>query len=208
MQNTTNFNLKKPDYTDFADIQDINDNMDTLDTALKATQDRLVLSATTDHAYVTSGLDDSTGEPCIGLVGYNNNGHYYSLGLNKDIVNFGIDGTNVTYFDIASADGSVEWTGTGGTQRYNTLVKKGPVVSLSINVYNLAANSHTAYGSYWEVPEAFRPRGTRYINGYFVRQDNGVITPCMYAVNHDGSVDVSFGSAYVSQFFFAGTYLI
>ena len=36
MQNTTNLNLKKPDYTDFADIQDINDNMDTIDAELAA----------------------------------------------------------------------------------------------------------------------------------------------------------------------------
>lgn len=36
MQTTTNYNLKKPDYTDFADIQDINDNMDTIDGELAA----------------------------------------------------------------------------------------------------------------------------------------------------------------------------
>lgn len=36
MQNTTHYNLKKPDYTDFADIQDINDNMDTIDEQLAA----------------------------------------------------------------------------------------------------------------------------------------------------------------------------
>ena len=36
MQNTTHYNLKKPDYTDFADIQDINDNMDTIDGKLAA----------------------------------------------------------------------------------------------------------------------------------------------------------------------------
>ena len=36
MQNTTHYNLKKPDYTDFADIQDINDNMDTIDEELAA----------------------------------------------------------------------------------------------------------------------------------------------------------------------------
>ena len=36
MQNTTHYNLKKPDYTDFADIQDINENMDTIDAELAA----------------------------------------------------------------------------------------------------------------------------------------------------------------------------
>lgn len=36
MQYSTNYNLKKPDYTDFADIQDINDNMDTIDAQLAA----------------------------------------------------------------------------------------------------------------------------------------------------------------------------
>lgn len=34
MQRTTNYNLKKPDYTDFADIQDINDNMEIIDEKL------------------------------------------------------------------------------------------------------------------------------------------------------------------------------
>ena len=34
MDNTTHYNLKKPDYSDFADIQDINDNMDTIDAEL------------------------------------------------------------------------------------------------------------------------------------------------------------------------------
>ena len=34
MQNTTNFNLKKPDYADPVDIQDINDNMDIIDTKI------------------------------------------------------------------------------------------------------------------------------------------------------------------------------
>lgn len=36
MQNTTHYNLKKPDYTDFADVFDINDNMDTIDGKLAA----------------------------------------------------------------------------------------------------------------------------------------------------------------------------
>jgi hypothetical protein len=36
MQNTINYNLKKPDYTDFADIKDINDNMDKIDEELAA----------------------------------------------------------------------------------------------------------------------------------------------------------------------------
>lgn len=39
MQQTPNYNLLKPDYTDFADVQKLNDNMDTLDTALKAVSD-------------------------------------------------------------------------------------------------------------------------------------------------------------------------
>lgn len=34
MENTTNFNLKKPEYTDPVDIKDINDNMDIIDIEL------------------------------------------------------------------------------------------------------------------------------------------------------------------------------
>ena len=36
MQRTTNYNFKKPDYTDFADIQDLNDNFDAIDEELAA----------------------------------------------------------------------------------------------------------------------------------------------------------------------------
>lgn len=36
MENTTNYNLKKPEYEDNADIKDINDNMDTIDEELYA----------------------------------------------------------------------------------------------------------------------------------------------------------------------------
>lgn len=50
MQNTTNLNLKKPEYTDFADIQDINDNMDILDGALHDTQNSVATFASSDTA--------------------------------------------------------------------------------------------------------------------------------------------------------------
>ena len=39
MEQTTNYSLKKPEYTDVADIADINDNMDTIDTTLKSLSD-------------------------------------------------------------------------------------------------------------------------------------------------------------------------
>lgn len=50
MQNTTNLNLKKPEYTDFADIQDINDNMDTLDDAIHDTQNSVATFTSSDVA--------------------------------------------------------------------------------------------------------------------------------------------------------------
>lgn len=50
MQNTTNLNLKKPDYTDFADIQDINDNMDALDEAIHDTQNSVATFTSSDVA--------------------------------------------------------------------------------------------------------------------------------------------------------------
>lgn len=36
MKYTTNYNLKKPDYTDLADVEDFNENMDTIDSELKS----------------------------------------------------------------------------------------------------------------------------------------------------------------------------
>ena len=50
MQNTTNLNLKKPEYTDFADIQDINDNMDMLDEAIHDTQNSVATFTSSDVA--------------------------------------------------------------------------------------------------------------------------------------------------------------
>lgn len=43
MQNTTNYNLKKPEYSDTADNKDYNDNMDAIDTALKNNNDNINL---------------------------------------------------------------------------------------------------------------------------------------------------------------------
>lgn len=50
MENTTNLNLKKPDYTDFADIFDINDNMDDIDEAIHDTKNSIATFASSDVA--------------------------------------------------------------------------------------------------------------------------------------------------------------
>lgn len=42
MKYTSNYNLKKPDYTDPADIQDVNDNADIIDQKLKENADNLL----------------------------------------------------------------------------------------------------------------------------------------------------------------------
>ena len=39
MTNTTNYNLKKPDYTDFVDVEDFNDNADAIDAQMKTNAD-------------------------------------------------------------------------------------------------------------------------------------------------------------------------
>ena len=57
MQNTTNYNLKKPEYTDFADIADINDNMDTIDAQLAAPTGDSADSTTT---FTTSDTADGS----------------------------------------------------------------------------------------------------------------------------------------------------
>jgi len=57
MQNTINYNLKKPDYTDFADIADINDNMDTIDAQLAAPTGDSADSTTT---FTTSDTADGS----------------------------------------------------------------------------------------------------------------------------------------------------
>lgn len=45
MNNTTNYNLKKPETTDNVKIQDINDNMDAIDTQLKANANNIATKA-------------------------------------------------------------------------------------------------------------------------------------------------------------------
>lgn len=57
MEQTTNYNLKKPEYTDFADIQDINDNMDTIDAQLAAPTGDSADSTTT---FTTSDTADGS----------------------------------------------------------------------------------------------------------------------------------------------------
>ena len=57
MQTTTNYELKKPDYTNFSDIQDLNDNMDTIDELLASpTGD----TADSTVAFTSSDVDDAS----------------------------------------------------------------------------------------------------------------------------------------------------
>ena len=54
--NTTNFNLKKPAYTDTADIADINGNMDKVDVSLNGLADAIAIVANGNtHAAITAG---------------------------------------------------------------------------------------------------------------------------------------------------------
>ena len=54
--NTTNFNLKKPAYTDTADIMDINGNMDKVESALSGLSEGLaIVSKNNTHAAITKG---------------------------------------------------------------------------------------------------------------------------------------------------------
>jgi hypothetical protein len=41
MNNTTNYNLKKPESTDFYNVDDSNDNMDIIDTEMKSQSDKI-----------------------------------------------------------------------------------------------------------------------------------------------------------------------
>lgn len=42
MQNTTNYNLKKPELTDYVNINDLNDNADIIDAKLKENADEIM----------------------------------------------------------------------------------------------------------------------------------------------------------------------
>lgn len=54
--NTTNFNLKKPAYTDTADIADINGNMDKVDVSLNGLADAIAIVANNNtHDAITAG---------------------------------------------------------------------------------------------------------------------------------------------------------
>lgn len=54
MQQTTNLNLKKPDYADAPDIQDINDNMDILDTEIPKKVDKVTGKGLSTEDYTTT----------------------------------------------------------------------------------------------------------------------------------------------------------
>ena len=54
--NTSNFNLKKPAYTDTADVKDFNDNMDKVDGSLNGLADAIAIVANNNtHAAITAG---------------------------------------------------------------------------------------------------------------------------------------------------------
>lgn len=280
MQNTTNLNLKKPEYTDFADIADINDNMDTLDAAVHDTKDSVVaftssdvadgsatswttvtkvdsgethksifakmsqmfknirylykllgttdissigngtvtnalsvlnakvtFSANTTQAYIDSGLDGTTGRyPGVGLRAFNSSGNNYSIGINEWNIQFGIDGVAKVVRRIDADSSTIQWTGSGGTSRRNTLSRIGEFVSLSYNVYNLA--SVPAQGTYWRIPEGFRPSSVRYLNGFVVASNNQML-PAVFEIATNGNISITLSSSTtVSQIFFAGSYVI
>lgn len=108
MNNTTNFNLKKPEYTDFADIQDINDNMDTIDAELAAPSGD-ISNATVDTATASSAMypipaAEDTMKVILGKI------RKFFSDIKSAITGLSISGTTVTY---TKADGS---TGTITTQ--------------------------------------------------------------------------------------------
>lgn len=60
MQNTENYNLKKPDYMDFADVKDLNDNMDIIDEILA---DKLDKTGDASNAKVATATTSSASYP-------------------------------------------------------------------------------------------------------------------------------------------------
>ena len=119
MQNTTNFNLKKPEYTDPVDIQDINDNMDIIDTQLqgKTTKTTQIVAgngltgggALDTSRTITLGTPTSVTNATTNSV--TTTGHTHALTLTKaDITGLGIpaNDTNTEY----SAGANVQISGT------------------------------------------------------------------------------------------------
>lgn len=83
MQNTTNFGLRKPDYTDPADVQDLNFNADIIDTQLKSNADAVSTAVGNLQGQIT--LNKGT------MDGHINNGDLHVTSVLKANYNLAYD---------------------------------------------------------------------------------------------------------------------
>lgn len=100
----------------------------------------------------------------------------------------------------------VAWDGTGGAARNNYAVRRGNVVSISYNVYNI---SLPANGQYWHVASALAPSATRIISGFVINSSGGALIPATYIIGTDGKISIALSTSITaSQFMLCGTYVI
>lgn len=83
MQNTPNYNLRKPDYEDFADIVILNQNADIIDTEMKridsiSTNNRIDVQNLTQSVNATQSI--------LSIVGNNLNDHVMNMAQHNQIM--------------------------------------------------------------------------------------------------------------------------
>ena len=110
---------------------------------------------------------------------------------------------------VAPGTGTITKTtkSSSGTLDFATCNKKGDFVSVSGRVYNLPGTT-TAIGSFFSIPEGYRPPATVYVFGYMQINNVGTI-PVLAEITPEGSVNLGYSaSSYVSQVGFSGFYKI
>ena len=127
MQNTPNYNLKKPDYTDFADVMDLNDDMDIIDTTLADKLDKTgdaseakVATATTSSASYPIPAAGDTLKAILGKI------RKFMTDIKAAFVDASVSGTTIT---LTKADGTTKQITTQDTWNANTTEQAGYVAA-------------------------------------------------------------------------------
>ena len=97
---------------------------------------------------------------------------------------------------------------TNGTVYQNQVQRRGNIVSAVGRIAGMTANN-AANGTYFTVPEGYRPPMAVYVPGSIVLSDGAVSVPAIINISANGEVVLAYSSSVnISQFYFCGTYAI
>ena len=108
---------------------------------------------------------------------------------------------------LAVTTGTITCPLTSGTSDRMRLEKSGHVISASARRHTITDNTVRANATIFNIPAGFRPAADVSVMGYYMT--GGTFVACFFTVGSDGTVKCGgSSSAYGTQFFFAGSWMI